>query len=168
VAATHVDLEEAKERGDFREDLYFRLAVVILRLPPLRQRGDDLTLLAQNFLQRYSTENGKEGLSFSPEALRIINRYEWPGNVRELQNRIHRAVIMAEKRRIDVADLELDEVAESLPSMTLKEAREETELAMIKQSMHRNGGKVTAMAVELGVSRPTLYELMNKLKISRD
>jgi two-component system, NtrC family, response regulator len=96
IAATNADLKQAIAVGKFREDLYFRLAVVTLNLPPLRERGDDLVMVAQQFLQRYAAQNGKTGLSFSPNAVRALHRHPWPGNVRELQNRVQRAVIMAD------------------------------------------------------------------------
>ena len=96
IAATNADLKEKIKTGQFREDLYFRLAVVVISLPPLRERGDDTALLAQEFLQRYGAQNGKKNLAFTPEALRAINCHRWTGNVRELQNRVKRAVIMSD------------------------------------------------------------------------
>ena len=107
IAATNVDLKAGINQGSFREDLYFRLAVLVISLPPLRERGDDAAMLAQEFLQKYAAQNGKTNIAFVPEALRAINRHPWPGNVRELQNRIKRAVIMADSKRITEKDLEL-------------------------------------------------------------
>ncbi|MFZ0709902.1 MAG: PEP-CTERM-box response regulator transcription factor, partial [Terrimicrobiaceae bacterium] len=124
VAATNADLKEGLKSGKFREDLYFRLAVVVITLPPLRERGDDVGLLAREFLDKFAAENGRTKLTFAPDALRAVIRYPWPGNVRELQNRIRRAVILAEGKRMTVNDLELESPAESLPPATLKEARE--------------------------------------------
>ena len=179
LAATHVDLTKAIEQGRFREDLYFRLAVVTCKLPPLRERGDDVVLLAQDFLKRFGKQNGRENLSFEPQALKAIARYPWPGNVRELQNRIQRAVIMADSRRICCEDLEIENSTgsrETGPSSSidlaqgggLKEARETVERELVSQALERNYRNVTAAAKELGVSRPTFYELMNKLGISKD
>ena len=179
LAATHVDLGKAIEDGRFREDLYFRLAVVVCKLPPLRERGDDVILLAQDFLKRFGKQNGRENLSFEPLALKAIARYPWPGNVRELQNRIQRAVIMADSRRICSGDLELENApgsrAGSPPSTLdpaqgggLKEARETLERELVSQALDRSDGNISAAAKELGVSRPTFYELMSKLGITKD
>ena len=167
VAATNTDLKQAISEGKFREDLYFRLAVVIINLPPLRERGEDVALLGQQFLQRFAVVNGKKSLAFAPETLRVLNRHTWPGNVRELQNRIQRAVIMADGKRISIADLELNELADPLPAASLKQARENVEREMVQQALRRNSGKITAAAAELGISRPTFYELMEKLGIEK-
>ena len=167
VAATNTDLKQAISGGKFREDLYFRLAVVIINLPPLRERGEDVVLLGQQFLQRFAVVNGKNSLVFAPETLRVLNRHTWPGNVRELQNRIQRAVIMADGKRISIADLELNELADPLPAASLKQARENVEREMVQQALKRNSGKITSAAAELGISRPTFYELMEKLGIEK-
>ena len=168
IAATNADLKHATATGKFREDLYFRLAVVVISLPPLRERGDDIAVVAKEFLNRFAAQSGKTGLVFAPETLRAANRYSWPGNVRELQNRIHRAVIMAEGRRIMPADVELTDVAHALHPTTLKEARESIEREMVLQALKRSSGKISAASVELGISRPTLYELMEKLDIAKE
>jgi two-component system, NtrC family, response regulator len=167
IAATNVDLKQAVAEGKFREDLYFRLAVVVIKLPPLRERADDVTLLAREFLHKYATQNGKTNLTFTPEALRAINCYFWPGNVRELQNRVKRAVIMADGKRITENDLELSSSSNLAGAATLKEARESVERELIQQTLKRHLGKVTSAAAELGISRPTLYELMEKLGIAK-
>src|SRR5438477_5864926 len=168
IAATNADLKAGIEAGTFREDLYFRLAVLVIRLPPLRERGDDAMSLAQEFLQRYAAQNGRSNVTFAPEALRAINKHRWPGNVRELQNRIKRAVIMADSRRITERDLELDATEGMSGSATLKEARESIEREMVQRALKRNLGRISSAAAELGISRPTLYELMDKLGISRE
>ncbi len=168
IAATNADLKQSIAKNEFREDLYFRLAVIVINLPALRERGEDIGLVAREFLHRYSSQNGRSGLTFSPEAIRAINRHSWTGNVRELQNRVQRAVIMADGKRISVQDLELDVSADAAPPVTLKEARESIERDMIQQALKRHLGKVSSTAAELGVSRPTLYELMEKLGISRE
>ena len=167
VAATNVNLEQAIKAGSFREDLFFRLAVVVCKLPPLRDRGEDAALLAADFLARFAAQNGRPGLSFEPQALRAITLYPWPGNVRELQNRVHRAVIMAEGKRVSAGDMELAAFTEGTPGRSLKDAREDLEREMIERALSKHGGKITAAASELGVSRPTFYELMSKLGISR-
>ncbi len=168
IAATNADLKQEIGQGKFREDLYFRLAVVVIKLPPLRDRGEDAGLLAREFLQRYATQNEKSNLSFSPDALRAMNCHAWPGNVRELQNRVKRAVIMADRKRITADDLELNQPGEGKPSATLKEARESVEREVVQQALQRHLGKISSAAAELGISRPTLYELMEKLEIARE
>jgi len=168
IAATNVDLKAGINQGSFREDLYFRLAVLVISLPPLRERGDDAVLLAQEFLQKYAAQNGKANIAFVPEALRAINRHPWPGNVRELQNRIKRAVIMADSKRITEKDLELSTGIGFSSSTTLKEARENVEREMVQRALKRNLGRISSAAAELGISRPTLYELMERLGISRE
>jgi two-component system NtrC family response regulator len=159
-------LKNATSQGKFREDLYYRLAVVTINLPPLRERPDDVRLLAQAFLQRFAAENRKENLVFQPDALRALVRYNWPGNVRELENRVKRAVIMADGRRLTVQDLELSQASGA--AITLKEARENLERELIQQTLQRHSGKISSAAMELGISRPTLYELMEKLAITRE
>jgi two-component system NtrC family response regulator len=168
IAATNVNLKESVRSGNFREDLYFRLAVVVITVPPLRERGDDINLIAREFLEWYGKEHGKRNLTFSPDALRAFNMHIWSGNVRELQNRVQRAVIMAEGKRVTAADLELTEALDGMPMQTLKEARENAEREIVHDALRRNKWKITAAALELGISRPTLYELMEKLKISKD
>jgi two-component system NtrC family response regulator len=170
VAATNADLKDLIENGKFREDLYFRLAVVTIRLLPLRERGEDVVFLAREFLQRYAGQNGHAKMVFAPDALRAMNRHSWPGNVRELQNRVKRGVIMASGSRISAKDLELDQQKDQAASSTttLKQAREHVEREMIEQALKKNSGKITSAAADLGISRPTLYELMEKLGISKD
>jgi two-component system, NtrC family, response regulator len=167
VAATNVNLQEAVAAGRFREDLYFRLAVVVVKVPPLRERGDDIRLVAKEFLRRYSRQHKKGLATFTADAQRALTLHPWPGNVRELQNRVQRAVIMSEGRRVTAGDLELaDLLAEQAPQ-TLREAREAVERDLVQHALHRHGGRITAAALELGVSRPTLYELMEKLRIAK-
>jgi two-component system, NtrC family, response regulator len=167
IAATNVQLKQAVADGKFREDLYFRLAVVVIKLPPLRDRGDDVALIAREFLNRYAAQNGKTNLTFSDEAVRAINCHPWPGNVRELQNCVKRAVIMAEGKRITEKDLEITSSGEAPAVATLKVVREGVERELIQQTLKRHLGKISSAAAELGISRPTLYELMEKLGIAR-
>ena len=168
IAATNANLQELVASGKFREDLYFRLAVVILEVPPLRERGDDVGLVATEFLHRYGAEHGKRRMTFAPDALRALHLHRWPGNVRELQNRVQRAVIMADGKRVTAGDLQLTEALELLPPQTLKEARENLEREIVRDALRRHRGKVTSAALELGISRPTLYELMEKLGLARE
>ena len=167
VAATNADLKKNMAAGAFREDLFFRLAVVQIVLPPLRDRENDVRLLAQFFLNRFAAQVNKPNLAFEPEAIRALNRYPWPGNVRELENCVRRAAIMAEGRRVTAADLELNASGVGPNVVTLKDAREAVERQMVQQSLKKHGGKVAPAAAELGLSRPTLYELMEKLGISK-
>jgi two-component system NtrC family response regulator len=168
VAATNADLKKGMAGGTFREDLFYRLSVVQIVLPPLRERENDIRLLAQFFLQRFAAQNNKSGLTFDPEALRALNRHTWPGNIRELENCVKRAVIMAEGKRLTAQDLELAAADPNASVTTLKDARENVEREMVQQALRKHSGKITAAAIELGVSRPTLYELMEKLGIVRE
>ena len=157
LAATNADLKELIDNGKFREDLYFRLAVVTIRLLPLRERGEDIVFLAREFLQRYAAQNGRKKLVFAPDALRAIARYSWPGNVRELQNRVKRGVVMANGSRLTAKDLELGQEQDVASSATsLKQAREQVEREMIQQALKKNSGQITSAAADLGISRPTL------------
>lgn len=166
VAATHADLQKAMSEGRFREDLFFRIAVVTIRIPPLRERVGDVALLARAFLQKYAAEAGKE-ISFSAKALQALGVYDWPGNVRELENRVRRAVIMAEGKLIKPADLELETPAGAYGGANLKEAREQLERDLVRHALARSKGNISKASEALGISRPTLYELMEKLAIPR-
>ncbi len=168
IAATNADLKKGMLAGTFREDLFYRLAVVQITLPALRDRDGDILLLAQSFLQQFASESGKSGLAFAKEAIAAIQNYGWPGNVRELQNRVRRAVIMGGAKRVSAQDLELATgIDSSRPSITLKAARESLERELVQQVLRKHGGRVAAAAPELGISRPTLYELMEKLGIQK-
>ena len=167
IAATNSDLKKAIGNGGFREDLYYRLAVVVLALPPLRDRDNDVPFLANALLCKFARENGRETLKFNAEALQALKRHDWPGNIRELENRVKRVVIMAEGPRVTPADLELSEAAAPPPGLNLKEAREALERDFVRRALQRHEGKVSAAATDLGISRPTFYELLEKLGIKR-
>ena len=167
VTATNADLRKSMLAGTFREDLFYRLAVVQITLPPLRDREGDIRLLAQFFLQRFAAQMGKAGLSFDQEALRALDRYHWPGNVRQLENQVRRAVIMAEGKRLNIRDLELS-APSGTPNATLKDARENLEREMIQSALKKHTGRIAPAAVELGISRPTLYDLMDKYGIAKE
>jgi two-component system NtrC family response regulator len=167
VAATNVDLKKAIADNRFREDLYYRLAVVVIPLPPLRERDNDVRLLAQEFLQRNAAKNGKYNPTFSQEALTALSNHPWPGNVRELENRVKRAVIMADGKRLTAEDLELGRLTPVALGANLKEAREAIERDLVQRALQKHNGKIARAAVDLGISRPTLYELMEKLGIHR-
>jgi two-component system NtrC family response regulator len=168
IAASNTNLTQAMKDGLFREDLYYRLGVVVLALPPIRDRQGDVTLLAKFLLQKYAVEYNKNIMEFDARALQTINRYGWPGNVRELENKIKRAVIMAEGRKVTPSDLELDSPYTRYGGVSLKEARELLEKHLVQRALEKNNGNITHAAAELDVSRPTLYELIEKLNISRN
>ena len=167
VTATNANLQKALSAGTFREDLFYRLAVVQIQMPPLRDRDGDIPLLARAFLRRFAAQAAREGLTFDKEALHAMNSHPWPGNVRELENCVRRAVIMAEGKQITARDLGLTSAAVATAG-TLKAAREAVEREMIQRALRKHNGKISAAAAELDVSRPTLYELMDKLGIVRD
>ena len=147
----------------FREDLYYRISEVTLEVPPLRQRSGDVVILAQALLNRYAQEFGRPVRGFAPEALQAIEHYEWPGNVRELENRIKSAVIMSDGKMLSAADLHLASVADTGKFFTLREVRSEAERKAIAHALAVSEGNVSAAATRLGVSRPTLYDLMERL-----
>lgn len=165
IAATHVELEQAVNGGTFREDLYYRLNVLNLNLPPLRERMGDVELLANAFLQKFSRENHRRVKGLSKMALRVLNNHPWPGNVRELINRIQRAVVMSESRLITPKDLGLDKGVADYNFPTLDQARKLAEAEAVRNSLVCNGNNISQTAKQLGVSRVTLYRLMNKLEI---
>ena len=167
IAATNRDLKQAMKDGMFREDLYFRLGVITIALPLLSEREGDVVLLANAFLRRYAAENKKKLTGFTNQAVGALEEYPWPGNVRELENRLKRAVIMAEGNKITPADLEMETSWDKYEGASLKEAREALEKDMVMRALARNNDNVKRAAEELGVSRPTLYELMEKLGIGR-
>jgi two-component system NtrC family response regulator len=167
IAATNADLAAAIRKGEFREDLYYRLSVVVIRLPPLREREEDVALLASALVQKYAASNRRRITGFTKSAQEAIKQYAWPGNIRELENRIKRAVIMSTGPKLTPADLELQSQFARYEGKGLKEARAELERELIEKAMARHGGNITQVAAELGVSRPTLYELMGKLAIGK-
>jgi two-component system NtrC family response regulator len=166
VAATNVDLRRAIDAGNFREDLYYRLSVVTLTLPPLRDRGEDAVLIAQIFFKRLCEQMRKRLKGFTKEAIRAIETYPWPGNVRELSNKIRRAVAMAEGPSITPEDLDLPwDTAQAARAVSLREARDRLEAEMIAQALVRHDGNLSRVAEELRISRPTLYALLRKYRI---
>ncbi len=161
IAATNTDLEKAIAEGRFREDLYYRLGVVKLVVPPLRDRTEDIHLIANAFLRRFGQEIGGRRLrGFSAEALAALRVHPWPGNVRELENRVQRAVIVAAGPVITPADLEL--TPSSPADLTLRSARDRVERELVIEALVRSRGNVTQAAREIEVTRPTFHALMNK------
>jgi two-component system NtrC family response regulator len=168
IAATHVDLHSAISSGRFREDLYYRLCVVTISVPPLRDRRTDVPLLARAFLLRFAEEQRKPLIGFTAEAIAALTAHNWPGNVRELENRIKRAVVMAEGKYVTPSNLELQftGVTEGEAS-TLRGSRESREKDLVRLAMERSNGNVSRAAAELGVSRPTLYQLLARYGLRR-
>lgn len=162
ICATHCDLAQSIKAGTFREDLYYRISEIIVEIPSLREREGDQVLLAHNFLDKFSRKNGKKFMGFTEEARTRIDAYAWPGNVRELENKVKRAVILAEGKRVTVKDLGFDEGPESR-SLDLRRAREHIELQLIQRALAIHSNNITRAAEALGVSRPALYALMRKL-----
>tara|TARA_R110001583_G_scaffold149274_1_gene301218 strand:+ start:2999 stop:4330 length:1332 start_codon:yes stop_codon:yes gene_type:complete len=165
IAATHVDLERAVAEGRFREDLFYRLNVLHLVVPALRERKDDIELLAQVIYDRNQDLRSHQVRGFGAEAIHAMAAYDWPGNVRELINRVQHAMIMSENRFISAADLGLTAAEAEAPEPTLDEVRNTVEREMIETSLKRYQNNVSATARQLGVSRVTLYRMIDRLKI---
>ena len=164
VSATNKDLERMLEAGEFREDLYYRLCEVTVRIPPLREREGDAGLIARYLLEAVAAEQKQPVPKLTPEAVRAIDAHPWPGNVRELANRVKRAVIMAEGARVTPQDLELDapEAEEQALPLNLREVRERAEREALSRAMHHGGENLSRVAGLLGITRPTLYSLLDK------
>jgi two-component system NtrC family response regulator len=166
LAATNIDLRKAISEGRFREDLYYRLCVVTVAVPSLRERASDVPLLARTFLLRFSDELKKPLKGFTPEAVEALTVHGWPGNVRELENRVKRAVVMAEGRYITPENLEL-QLSSTQDGETLKASRDHREKELVRLAMERADGNVTRAASYLGVSRPTLYQLLARYGLKK-
>jgi two-component system, NtrC family, response regulator len=169
VGATHQDLKGLISEGRFREDLYYRLAEIVIDIPPLRSRQGDAVLLAHALLRRFAAEQRRGSMSFSDEALRAIEAYPWPGNVRELLNAVKRAAIMCEGQRVSREDLGLPApvvgATDEVPDLNLRAIRETAERGAIVNALARSNGNIVKASEMLGVSRPTLYDLMHRLAI---
>lgn len=170
VAATNAPLRRAVASGAFREDLYYRLNVLTLEMPPLRERGGDIDELAKHFLIRFSQEMNRPDRALTTDALTAIRAYSWPGNVRELAAALRRAVVMADGEKIEVADLDLPadghERNEDTVIRSLEDARQQAELTLLRQALRANRSNVKRTAEQLGISRVTLYRLLEKHQIS--
>ena len=161
VCATHHDLEAMIGAGTFREDLYYRLAEIVVRVPMLKERPGDPALLARHFLNRFAKEMNPQVKGLAPDALAALDGWAWPGNVRELENRVKRAVIMADGKHVTAADLDLDgERVEGSDVVNLKAAREMADRRAIRRAIARTDGNISGAAKMLGISRPTLYDLL--------
>ncbi|MBH5322489.1 PEP-CTERM-box response regulator transcription factor [Aurantiacibacter sediminis] len=163
VCATHQDLEAMVADGRFREDLFYRLAEIVVKIPALAERPGDATLLAKAFLKRFANEMNPAVTGFAPDALAAIDGWNWPGNVRELENRVKRAVIMAEGKLVAAEDLDLIEEDEKAANvLNLKSAREKSDRTVIRHALARSEGNISNTAKILGISRPTLYDLLKQ------
>jgi two-component system NtrC family response regulator len=161
VCATHQDLETMIAQGRFREDLFYRLAEVVVKIPSLAERPGDATLLAKAFLKRFAKDMNPQVAGFAPDALAAIDAWSWPGNVRELENRVKRATIMADGKLVTAADLDLQGGAGDDPGvLNLKSAREQADRKVIRHALARSEGNISNTARLLGISRPTLYDLL--------
>jgi two-component system, NtrC family, response regulator len=159
VCATHQDIDAMVAAATFREDLYYRLAEIVVRIPSLAERPGDAGLLARHFLKKYATAMNTGAKNFAPDALAAIDAWGWPGNVRELENRVKRAAIMADGKHVTAADLDLEAQGET-PPVNLKAAREIADRKAIRHALARAEGNISGTARLLGISRPTLYDLM--------
>ncbi len=163
ICATHQNLEAMITDGRFREDLFYRLAEIVVRIPSLAERPGDAALLAKVFLTRFAAEMNPSVKGFAPDALGAIDGWNWPGNVRELENRVKRAVIMADGKLVTASDLDLAEPGDDAAHpLNLKTAREATDRKMIRHALARSEGNISSTARLLGISRPTLYDLLKQ------
>ncbi|MFM5924694.1 MAG: PEP-CTERM-box response regulator transcription factor [Novosphingobium sp.] len=163
VCATHQDLEAMIAAGSFREDLFYRLAEIVVKIPSLAERPGDAALLAKAFMARFSREMNPAVKGFAPDALAAIDAWHWPGNVRELENRVKRAVIMCEGKLVGAADLDLGAPDEGEAQvLSLKVAREMSDRRVIRHALARSEGNISSTAKLLGISRPTLYDLLKQ------
>lgn len=166
VCATHRGLSDMIKSGSFREDLYYRLSEITISIPPVRERDGDAVLLARTFLEKFSKQMGSKVKGLSKEALVAIEHYSWPGNVRELENKIKRAVIMADAPQITPEELELDASGKEIFPFNLREVRDEADRRAVLRALSYVNGNIAQAAELLGVSRPTLYDIMKKQNIT--
>jgi two-component system NtrC family response regulator len=162
VCATHRNLKEMALAGQFREDLYYRLSEIVVTIPPLGARAGDAALLAHHFKNKFSAKEGRSSLSFSPQALAMIENYAWPGNVREMENCIKRAVIMADGPQITLDDLGLSAASTTEEPINLRQVRDEAGYKAAVKALARVDGNIAKAAELLGISRPTMYDLMER------
>ena len=168
VCATHQDLEAMIGDGRFREDLYYRLAEIVVKIPSLAERAGDAVLLARHFVNRFGRELNPGVQALNPDAIEAVDGYGWPGNVRELENRIKRAVIMADGKSVTAADLDLPSsapVPDHTLAINLRAAREVADRRAIRQAMSRTDNNISGAAKLLGISRPTLYDLLKQYRL---
>jgi len=163
IAATNTNLEQAIEQKTFRADLFYRINEVPVVIPPLRERGSDSVLIASYLLQQACKRHGRPQLKLSPDAILAIESYAWPGNVRELENRVNSAAIMSEGKLVSAADLSLSQMEQGAPQLlTLREVRQRAETHAVQRALAMAGGNISKAAELLGITRPTLYDLMQR------
>jgi len=162
LAATNRNLLADIAEGRFREDLFYRLSVMEIAIPPLRERGEDVLLLARAVAQRVSSDLNQRVKGFSPAALQALQAYAWPGNVRELQNKIQRAVLMAAGPTIEPADLDLPGGEPAADQRTLREARAQLEKEWVQRALLAKNGNISHAAEQLGISRQALHDMISK------
>ena len=172
IAATNRNIIKETETGAFREDLYYRISVIHSHLPPLRERGEDIMLLANFFLRRFGNEFKKKTRRFSAGSIKLLESYEWPGNVRELENKVQRAVIMSDDSVIepDALNFSLGSTKERIyktSKLTLRDARELIEREMVIAAIENKNNNMAKASEVLGISRPTLYDLVKKHNITK-
>ena len=163
VCATHQDLKALIKDGRFREDLYYRLAEIVVTIPPLRARAGDATLLAHAFVQRFATEQNRGNMNLADDAIRAIEAHAWPGNIRELENCIKRAVIMADGSQITREDIGLQTADDENAYIDLRQVRDDAERTAVATALGRANGNLARAAEMLGISRPTLYDIMHRI-----
>ena len=163
LCATHQDLQTLIERGQFREDLYYRISEIVIDIPPLKDREGDVLVLAKSFLHALAAEHSSSAKDFSTDAIAAMEAYTWPGNVRELESKIKRGVIMAEGNQVSAEDMQLAESAEEPMPLNLKEVREGAERKAVLRAMNHCNQNITDAANVLGITRPTLYNLLERL-----
>jgi two-component system NtrC family response regulator len=163
VCATNQNLKDLTAAGKFRDDLYYRLAEIVLEVPPLRARNGDAALLAHTFVRRFGIEQRRGSMTLLPDAIAAIEAHAWPGNVRELENVVRRAVIMADGPGISAADIGVAPEMQETPQLNLREVRDQAEKHAVLRALGRVNGNLSKAADLLGVSRPTLYELIHRL-----
>lgn len=167
LCATNRDLKQEIKNGRFREDLYFRLNVFQIHLPPLRERRDDVPILVQHFVDKFRGDSGKRVSGVHPEAMEVLKNYDWPGNIRELRNVVHRALLLRKGPLIDAGDISFDQelnretgiaVPELPPGMTLEQMLEKLERQIVEAALRRYNNNRERVARELGVARSTLFK----------
>jgi two-component system NtrC family response regulator len=168
VCATNQNPAELISQGLFRDDLYYRVSEITIDIPPLREREEGRLILARTLLAKYAQQQGRALIGFSDDANDAIESYSWPGNVRELENKIKGAVIMADGKQVTAADLGIDAVETAPESLNLREVRQRAESQAIRVALMKNFGNISRAAEQLGITRPTLYDLMNKYRLSAD
>jgi two-component system NtrC family response regulator len=166
VCATNQNPAELISQGLFRDDLYYRVSEITIDIPPLREREEGRLILARTLLAKYAQQQGRALIGFSDDANDAIESYSWPGNVRELENKIKGAVIMADGKQVTAADLGIDVVDTAPESLNLREVRQRAESKAIRVALMKNFGNISRAAEQLGITRPTLYDLMNKYQLS--